>query len=80
MKGKVTQLTRSTQNLIDELQKTKKYNEQRLESLQDEFNHKFKNVQLQLDEAVKREKNSRERAVQLLQQYDQIEETLKSEF
>lgn len=35
---------------------------------------------MQLDEAVKREKNSRERAVQLLQQYDQNEDKLKNEY
>jgi len=34
-----------------------------LEGLQDEYTYKLKNIQISLDEAVKREKNSRERAV-----------------
>lgn len=51
---------------MEELTKTKKYNETRLEALQDEYTLKIKNAQMQLDEAVKREKSSRERAVQLL--------------
>ncbi|KAM3130723.1 hypothetical protein pb186bvf_017137 [Paramecium bursaria] len=80
LKGKTSQLTRANQNLIEELQKTKRHYEQRLEQIQDEYTHKIKTIQLQLDESNKRDKQSRDRSVQLLQQYDQIEEKLKTEY
>ena len=44
MKSKTSQLGRNNQALIEEVGKTKKHYEQRLEQIQDEYTHKIKNL------------------------------------
>ncbi|CAD8156562.1 unnamed protein product [Paramecium pentaurelia] len=79
-KGKINSLTRQCQNQLEELAKTKRHYESRLEQIQDDYTYKIKNLQLQMEDAINRERQSREKSVKLLQDYDKIEEKLKVEY
>ncbi|CAD8055748.1 unnamed protein product [Paramecium primaurelia] len=79
-KGKINSLTRQCQNQLEELAKTKRHYETRLEQIQDDYTYKIKNLQLQMEDAINRERQSREKSVKLLQDYDKIEEKLKVEY
>ncbi|CAD8157669.1 unnamed protein product [Paramecium pentaurelia] len=79
-KGKINSLTRQCQNQLEEIAKTKRHYETRLEQIQDDYTYKIKNLQLQMEDAINRERQSREKSVKLLQDYDKIEEKLKVEY
>jgi hypothetical protein len=64
--------------VLEEISKIKRISENKIEYASSQFNFKMKDLQDQLNESIKRERTSREKAIELLQTHDRVREIFNS--
>lgn len=80
MKSKLSIVTKEKDSAVDEIDRLKKQHEIRLASFQTDQSGRAAELQQKLDEAIRREKTVREKAIGMLENYDEAEEKLKYEY
>ena len=76
MSTKVSGGQKEKQMVLDEITKIKRLFETKLTYAQEQFALKMKDVQDQLKDSLKRERTSREKAIELLQTHDKVTEEI----
>ncbi|KRX02996.1 hypothetical protein PPERSA_03087 [Pseudocohnilembus persalinus] len=80
VKSRLNAAVREKQAVLDEISKIKKHYESKLEYSQEEYNSKLRDLQEQNQVSLQREKSSRQKAIELLQNHDRMEEKMKFEY
>ncbi|EAS05948.2 hypothetical protein TTHERM_00790950 (macronuclear) [Tetrahymena thermophila SB210] len=80
MSSKVNASQKERQTILEEINKTKKLFENKLDYAQNQFNFKMKDIQDQLNESLKRERTTREKAIELFQAHERAEDKMKYEY
>ncbi len=80
MKSKLSILTKERDSILDEIDRLKKQYEMKVASFQSDQSGRGIELEQKLAEAVKRERTTREKAITMLEGYDEAEEKLKFEY
>lgn len=77
IKSKLNMLTKERDSLLEEVDRVKKTYEIKAATFQSDQSSRVAELEQKLAEAVRREKNAREKAIAMLEGYDEAEDKLK---